>query len=418
MAKKQIRHTATDQVRFGSATISKWQIKVVLAVFGFGIMVGVLLYTKVIVDELVGNEIRTVDLYAKLLARAVQQSNDEDLLFYLENAYASINFPVIITPSNEEPVYPFQQFMLNVDLDTSLTIQQQREYLRSMLAEMRTQHQPYEITNPEGEVVQKVFFANSAIVSRLRYMPMVEIALVGAFILLGYVAFSTIRKTEESNIWVGMAKEAAHQLGTPLSSLLAWIEILRGNCGDAALMDTTLNEMGQDIERLKIIANRFGKIGSQPSLESTEVTKVVEETCRYFDTRLPALGRRVVIERRFLHNMNVMMSAELFRWVLENLIRNAVDAIEKQDGIITITVTSKSNANTLILVTDNGKGMSAGIRKKIFKPGFTTKHRGWGLGLSLSKRIIEEYHHGRLYVKESQPGGGTTFAIELPPMAA
>lgn len=140
MVKKQIRHTATDQVRFGSATISKWQIKVVLAVFGFGIMVGVLLYTKVIVDELVGNEIRTVDLYAKLLARAVQQSNDEDLLFYLENAYASINFPVIITPSNEEPVYPFQQFMLNVDVDTSLTIQQQREYLRSMLAEMRTQH--------------------------------------------------------------------------------------------------------------------------------------------------------------------------------------------------------------------------------------------------------------------------------------
>ncbi len=403
-----------DQVRFGRTTIAKWQIKVLLTVFGLGIMAAVLFYTKTIVDELVQNEIRTVDLYAKLLGRSAQESNDQDLLFYLDNAYSSIHFPVIITSKDEEPIFPYQQFLLNVELDSTQTVEEQRAYLKNLIQEMRTEHTPYEITMPDGKVIQKIFFTNSAIVRRLRYMPFVEIAIVSAFILVGYVAFSTIRRNEESNIWVGMAKEAAHQLGTPLSSLLAWLEILRSHRADAALMDRTLQEMEQDVERLNVIANRFSKIGSQPRLIDTDIGLAVEHTCKYFDTRLPALGRRVIIQRQIEENVRGKISLELFAWVLENLIKNAVEAIERHDGVIDIRVSSRPRGGSVVLVSDNGKGMTSALRKKIFQPGFTTKRRGWGLGLSLSKRIVEEYHRGKLYVKDSQPGIGTTFAIELP----
>ncbi|MCO6465753.1 MAG: HAMP domain-containing histidine kinase [Bradyrhizobiaceae bacterium] len=413
MSKNIRTPSAVDQVRIGFITVSKRQIKTVLIIFGLSIMATVLFYTKTIVDELVLNEQRTVDLYAKLLGRSAQESNDQDLLFYLENAYSSIHFPVIITGRDEQPIYPFQQFMLNVDLDSTKSVEDQRVYLQGLIAEMKAEHPPFVITMPDGKVIQKIFFANSAVIRRLRYMPVVEILMVSAFILVGYVAFSTIRRNEESNIWVGMAKEAAHQLGTPLSSLLAWLEILRSSSTDKQLAERTIGEMEQDVERLKVIANRFSKIGSLPKLETVNLGDVVEKTCRYFDTRLPALGRRVTITREVDSDIQCSISVELFAWVIENLIKNAVESIERQDGRIDIGV-QQTKAGIRILVTDNGKGMSAALKKRVFQPGYTTKRRGWGLGLSLSKRIVEEYHHGKLYVKESQPGVGTTFAIELP----
>ncbi len=412
--RRGITPSPLDQVRIAGATISKWQIKVLLTLFGLGIMASVLLYTKTIVDELVQNELRTVDLYAQLLGRTAQESNDQDLLFYLDKAYSSIHFPVIITGSDEEPTYPFSQFMLNVELDSTLSIEEQRAYLRGLLQEMRMEYPPFEIRMPDGKVVQKIFFANSAIVRRLRYMPIIEILIVAAFILVGYVAFSTIRRNEESNIWVGMAKEAAHQLGTPLSSLLAWLEILRSNRTDAELTERTLVEMEQDINRLNVIANRFSKIGSQPKLLDTDIGLAVEHTCRYFDSRLPALGKRVILHREVTEGIRCKISPELFAWVLENLIKNAVESIDRNDGRIDIHVQPRSKGGAIVLVTDNGKGMTAAVRKRVFLPGYTTKRRGWGLGLSLSRRIIEEYHGGKLYVKDSQVGHGTTFAIELP----
>ena len=414
MSKKQRTPSAIDQVRIGFATVSTWQIKVVLTVFGLGIMASVLLYTKMIVDELVQNERRTIDLYANLLGRSAQESNDQDLLFYLENAYSSIHFPVIITGRDEQPIYPFQQFMLNVDLDSTLSVEEQRSYLVSLIGEMKAEHPPFEITMPNGKVVQKIFFANSAVIRRLRYMPVVEILMVTAFILVGYIAFSTIRRSEESNIWVGMAKEAAHQLGTPLSSMLAWLEILRSNRTETSLVDQTLNEMEQDVGRLNVIANRFSKIGSQPKLEVTNLADAVEQTCRYFDTRLPALGKRVRIQRQLENDVSGNISPELFAWVVENLIKNAVEAMTKTDGVIQVSVAKHGKGGSIITITDNGKGLTTSERKRVFRPGYTTKKRGWGLGLSLSKRIVDEYHHGKLYVKDSQPGVGTTFAIELP----
>ena len=211
-----------------------------------------------------------------------------------------------------------------------------------------------------------------------------------------------------------MSKEAAHQLGTPLSSLLAWLEILRTNNEDKQLIDRTINEMEQDVDRLNVIANRFSKIGSQPKRTDLVVAEEIERVCKYFDSRLPNLGRKVIIERELDYSLRANLNSDLIAWVLENLIKNATEAIEKKDGLIKIDLEPLTKGGVTIVVSDNGKGMSAKEKKRVFQPGYTTKMRGWGLGLSLSKRIIEEYHNGKLYVRESTPGVGTTFVLEIP----
>lgn len=404
---------ASDRIPILRTSVTKWQLKVLLTLFGFGIVGGVLYYTMNIVDELQKTERRTVELYAGLLARLSMAATEEDLLFYID-IQNNIHFPVILTDANEKPVYPFQQFMLNVELDSTLTVPEQRAELERIIAEMKSEYEPYDILNQDREVTQKLFYTNSAIVRRLRYMPFAEILAVSAFILIGYVAFSTIRRNEESNIWVGMAKEAAHQLGTPLSSLLAWIEILRLNDSDPTMVRSTADEMTRDIERLNIIAIRFSKIGSQPKLELTNVADVLDHVVTYFETRLPHLGRKVVIHRQLDRTVTTPLNVDLFEWVIENLIKNAVEAIERTDGRIDIVLRRRQKGGILVSITDNGKGMTSQVRKNIFEPGYTTKKRGWGLGLSLSRRIVEDYHGGKIYVKESQPGVGTTFRIELP----
>lgn len=407
--------TRGDRVRIWRASVTKWQLKLFLIVSGLVIMAIVLFYTKTIVDDLVANERRTVELYSNLLLRgSASTATDEDLLFYLDLTTNSIYFPVLITDKNEQPIYPFQQFMRNVEFDSTMPIPKQKEFLMSYIAEMKTEYAPYEIKGPNGKTIQKIFYTNSAIVRQLRYMPYIEILIVTAFILIGYVSFSTIRRNEESNIWVGMAKEAAHQLGTPLSSLLAWLELLRLNRDDASAVDRTAEEMHRDVERLNVIAIRFSKIGSQPKLTSVYAADVIERVCAYFETRLPHLGRRVIIRRDLDPSVTAELSPDLFEWVIENLIKNAVEAIDRHDGSVDIVLRAKPRGGLLLTVTDNGKGMSTQVRSRVFEPGYSTKKRGWGLGLSLSRRIVEDYHGGRIYVKETVPGAGTTFGVELP----
>lgn len=404
----------SDRIRFWRTSISKWQLKVLLTVFGLGIMGAVLLYTKSIVDELVANERRTVKLYAELLKQFYEKANDEDLLFYVEIAQSSITFPVILTDKRDQPIYPYPQFMMNVELDTTMSVSQQKQWLVDYIAEMRTEYPPFEILDQEGKVIQRLFYTNSAIIGRLRFMPYVEILIVAAFILVGYVAFSTIRRNEESNIWVGMAKEAAHQLGTPLSSLLAWLEILRMESLDPKRVETTSYEMERDVARLNVIANRFAKIGSPPKLERVVLSTVIEHVADYFESRLPNLGKKVQIRRTLDASVISYISLELFEWVIENLIKNAVEAIERNEGLIEIELKSRDRGGAIVIIRDNGRGMSRQIASKVFQPGYTTKRRGWGLGLSLSRRIVEDYHGGKLAIRETQVGVGTTFCIELP----
>jgi signal transduction histidine kinase len=415
MSRPHLGRTATgDKVQIWKATITKWQVKVLLVVFGVVIVGSVLLYSKALVDELVANERRTVELYARQLTALQTANTDEELLYYIDVTAASINFPVITTDRSNKPVYPFALFVLNVEIDSTETIEQQRQTLTDLIEEMRSEYPPFDIKDANGKVLQRIFYTNSALVQRLTFLPFVEIGIVSAFIIFGYVAFSSIRRSEESNIWVGMAKEAAHQLGTPLSSLLAWLELLRLNKDDPALVVETAQEMQRDVERLNVIANRFSKIGSQPVLATVTVADIVEAVCRYFETRLPNLGKRIELARHLDAAITANVNVDLFQWVLENLIRNAVDAMERPDGLIEISVAAKPRGGVLILVKDNGKGMTSQVRSKVFQPGYTTKRRGWGLGLSLSKRIVEEYHGGRLYVRDTSPGVGTTFGVELP----
>jgi len=403
-----------DRIRIWRASVTKWQAKAALTFLGLAIMAAVVFATRSIVDELAANETRTVTLYAKLLDRSYKQASDDDLLFYVDLTYNSIHFPVIITDKAGLPVYPYKQFMINVDMDTAMSVEEQKAWLVTYIGQMERDYPPLVMKDDQGRVVSRMYYTNSALVQKLKYMPFVEILAVTAFILVGYVAFSTIRRNEESNIWVGMAKEAAHQLGTPLSSMLAWLDILRMDRSNPERVEQTAREMEQDVLRLNVIANRFAKIGSQPKLEPVVIATVIDRVCAYFETRLPNLGRRVTIARELDHAMRANISVELFEWVIENLIKNAVEAIERNDGRITISMRPRPKGGVIVQVADNGKGMTRQVAARIFQPGYTTKKRGWGLGLSLSRRIIEDYHGGRIYVKESHVGSGTTFWIELP----
>jgi signal transduction histidine kinase len=210
-----------------------------------------------------------------------------------------------------------------------------------------------------------------------------------------------------------MAKEAAHQLGTPLSSILAWIEIMKMNSADPELIEEYLGEMQNDIDRLNKITIRFSKIGSMPEMKKENLADLIDFVTVYFEKRLPNLGKRIQIKKKLDHSIETKLNHDLMEWVFENLIKNAAESIDSKDGLVEISL-NNSKKSILIQVKDNGKGMSNFIRRQVFNPGFTTKKRGWGLGLSLTKRIVEEYHKGRIYIKESVPGKGTIFIVELP----
>ena len=211
-----------------------------------------------------------------------------------------------------------------------------------------------------------------------------------------------------------MAKEAAHQLGTPLSSLLAWLEIIKFSSDDPQAVTETASEMEKDIQRLNTIAIRFSKIGSTPDKELINISKLIDNVCNYYDKRLPHLGKKIEIIRSLDDRIFVEVNIDLFAWVIENLLKNAAEAIEEKTGQIYIFMRVIPNNKIFIFVKDTGKGMTQKLKRQLFTPGFTTKKRGWGLGLSLCKRIVEEYHDGKIYVKESIIGKGTTFAIEIP----
>jgi len=417
------RSGRVDRIRIFRASVTKWQLKLSLTLLGLGIMAAVLYFTKQIVDQLAANERRTVELSARILKREFEKNDATGYLYYMDLVTQFVYFPVILTDPDGQPIMgirpgtkdtTYQQYAINVDIDEQLPLAQQEQFLQEQIAYMRADYPAFDIKDPSGNVMLKMYYTNSSIVRQLRYMPFVEILIVASFILVGYVAFSTIRKNEESNIWVGLAKEAAHQLGTPLSSLLAWLELLRLSKNEPDQVVAVADEMGQDVERLKVIANRFAKIGSQPKLDPANIASVIESVCHYFETRLPNLGKRVTLVRQLDTTIEARINVELFEWVVENLIKNAVEAMERQDGVITIALKTKPRGKISVTVADNGKGMTRKVAKKIFQPGYTTKKRGWGLGLSLSKRIIEDYHGGSLYVSETHVGLGTTFCIEVP----
>ena len=250
-----------------------------------------------------------------------------------------------------------------------------------------------------------VYYADSLLLRRLALWPYVQLGIVLVFVMVAIYALLSSKKSEQNKVWVGLSKETAHQLGTPISSLMAWVEVLRETYPD----DVLIPEMGRDVERLQLIAERFSKIGSLPELKSADVREVVSHVVDYIRNR--ASNRVAIATEMPEEQVEIPLCAPLFEWVVENLCKNAIDAMESK-GSITITVRQEAN-QCAIEVVDTGKGIPSGRWKTIFLPGFTTKSRGWGLGLSLAKRIVEEYHRGRIYVKSSSPETGTVFRIEL-----
>ncbi len=298
----------------------------------------------------------------------------------------------------------------NVDVDSMWSDARREEYLRERVAEMDQAHDP--ITIEKYGLEQTVHYGESALVQHLRVFPYVQLFFVALFMIVGYLGFSYVRKSEQSNLWVGMAKEAAHQLGTPLSSMMGWLAILRDGEDTPAYVDEAVGELEKDVGRLQRVANRFSTIGSKPKLTATRLQPVIVGVAAYIRRRIPQQGQNITLNVQVPADIELPLNAELFEWVIENLLKNALDAIEEESGRVEVEAWKKSG-KVYIDVRDTGKGIEKRQWKNIFRPGYSTKKRGWGLGLSLAKRVVEEYHGGRLVILSSRPGEGTTFQITL-----
>lgn len=318
--------------------------------------------------------------------------------FISETVMNSASVPVVITDSTRTRVIRFER-LDSMDIATPVELER-------TLSNLADRNPPIELDLP-NQGRQYLYYADSIVLTQLRYYPFVQLLLIGVFLVVAYLIFSSYRRAEQNQVWVGMAKETAHQLGTPMSSLMAWIGLLEAE----GVAPETLKEMNRDVDRLNTVVDRFSKIGSKPQLQPLDLSEVIQNTVDYMR---PRIGSQVSMEFNIVQAPPaISLSQPLLSWVLENLMRNAVDAMEGE-GTLTLELGFDGVTATLD-VTDTGKGIPRSQWKEVFAPGFTTKSRGWGLGLSLTKRIMEEYHGGRIYVKDSRVGDFTTFRLELQP---
>ena len=321
----------------------------------------------------------------------------QDLInsFISETVINSASVPVVMTDSTRTEVIRYQR------VDSAAVAQPER--LQSLLAGMAGSNEPIEVDLP-GEGLHYIYYADSVILTQLRYYPLAQLVLIAVFTFVAYLIFSSFRRAEQDQVWVGMAKETAHQLGTPLSSLMAWVGLLE----DQGVRKDYLEEMNRDIVRLNTVVDRFSKIGSKPALKEQNVAAVIEATVEYMK---PRVSKKVNLTFEAPNrDLQAALSPPLFSWVLENLIRNAVDAMDG-DGKIQVALQAGEEGGVLVTVSDTGPGIPKAKRKQIFEPGYTTKPRGWGLGLSLCKRIIEEYHGGRIEVGDGYGNWRSGFII-------
>jgi len=367
----------------------------------------------------------TLDRYRQALMWAESMPPTGQLNFILDEILEPNPFgvPAIITDSaSQEPV-----IWRNVDVRDPLgelspadSIEAMQQ-LRRLRAAMDATYEPIpiEITFPNSggasstKLRQYVHYGESSLIKELRIFPYVQLLFVGLFIVVGYVGFSYVRRSEQSNLWVGMAREAAHQLGTPISSLMGWIEILRMPDLNRSRRTEAVDEIEKDVHRLRRVANRFSDIGSMPKMKPMDLTPVVRNTVDYIERRIPQQGGRVRLHVALPEALRAPINEELFAWVVENLLKNALDALDEAGGTIDVRG-ERIDGRVRIDVEDTGCGIERREWNNIFRPGFSTKQRGWGLGLSLAQRIVEDYHGGSLSLVRSRVGEGSTFRIELP----
>ncbi len=375
----------------------------------FASLIGLLslYYTNELVDNLAEREQEQIDLVAKAQQLVVQVEDSLMLNFLVTNILqGNRSIPMIVTDGQGNPTES-----RNIDFKKNATQAQKDDILNLRLLSMKKSHIPIEV-NVSEEWKYYIYYENSTLLTQLKYFPYAQLSIIAAFLVFAYFLFSSSRRAEQNRVWVGLAKETAHQLGTPLSALMAWVEYFRV---DQSVEEDILQEIEKDIARLTMITGRFSSIGSIPDLTSENVLEVAEEVTQYLEKRI---SKRVKITIRATKNAKLyaQINKPLFEWVIENICKNAVDSMTEQGGKGSITLFFSSNRSQkqLILdITDTGKGIPPSQIKTVFRPGFTTKKRGWGLGLTLAKRIVEEYHNGKISVLKSEVGVGTTFRIIL-----
>ncbi len=378
--------------------LKKRRWKILLLIGAVIIGVASLLYTHWLTDKLSQEERKKVELWAEATKRLASENmfseQDISLIEMISNQNTSI--PLIVTNEQDSVL-----IYANIQFKPA----RKEETLNRELRKMKLQNPPIEIFISDN-VKQFLYYRESYLLRNLRLFPVIQLLVIFLFIGVAYLAFSTSRRAEQNQVWVGMSKETAHQLGTPISSLLAWVELLKLE----QLDENTLIELEKDVHRLEKITERFSKIGSRPELIRTNLAEVILNSVEYLKRR-SSEKVKYVFDFDLSKNWEIPLNEALFSWVIENLSKNAMDAM---NGAGTITLSLKENDSHVYFdLTDTGKGLHKSQFKTIFQPGFSTKKRGWGLGLSLAKRIVENYHKGRIFIKESEINKGTTFRMVL-----
>lgn len=437
---------------------TKWILVLLLVFLGLGSVV----YNQYLINRILEQERASVQLWAKALefnALPIHQESSRLLLNVIDQLESqkaipdsliqkleeveglrstqnfvtdelildnrgSFKLPAVLVDDNDRPLEyllldekgePVVEYSFRNIRSTKVETEEKR---LAYVQKLKNMNPPIPITVGDGEEAlrQYVYYGESTVVQILRYVPAIQIVVIMLLFFIGYTSLVSITRMEQSNLWVGMAKEAAHQLGTPISSLLGWIHLFRDDLPEQSEQHSLLNEIEKDVYRLKGVAERFGKIGSKPELKPLEIAPVLDEAIKYMERRLPKIAGEVSIKTDLQATGLVKLNPELLQWAVENLMKNVMDALQmtQESSNKGITVRSYTASNGMVLeIADTGIGMDAATKKNIFRPGYSTKKRGWGLGLNLTKRIVEEYHGGELTVTKSELGVGTTMQIRL-----
>lgn len=367
-----------------------------------------IVYTSQLVQKIRERESKQIALYAKTLEYLTNDGELSNAVFILEEIVDANNtIPVIVADEFGEADY----YKNLPAADAISDPEKRREFLYAEIQKMREEHEPILVTlSDNGQIYgyKTIYYKNSILLVQLKYYPYIQLSVIAIFALITFTVFNYSRTAEQNRVWVGMAKETAHQLGTPLSSLLAWSEYFKEQFPDH---HDIFIELEKDVDRLEMITERFSNIGSVPQLREENVPQVIGEVVKYLQKRI---SRKVTIELETFPSDDILgaLNRPLFAWVIENIMKNAVDAMGGI-GRINIKIMKVSEGRISVDITDTGKGIAKNRIKQVFQPGFTTKRRGWGLGLTLTKRIVENYHGGKIFVKSSEPDKGTTFRILL-----
>ena len=378
-------------------------IKAGLFMLGISLIIGLLTYTQLLVQNLREDNREIVRLYASLIANVAQEESDTNLDFIFENIIKKVKFPLIQTDVDN-------RVQMWKNLPEDITTQEQ---IHNFMSISDKYNEPIPLTYKDGKIGEITFgylhYGDSAIVRKIQVWSYIEIIAIGVFIFLGFSGFTFIRNNEKKHIWVGMARETAHQLGTPVSALMGWVQWIKEHPNKT---QEIIPEIEADLQRLEQISRRFSKMGSKSDFEEFDLSERIEKIVSYLAMRLPSLGKKVQLINEIESGIIINANGSLLAWSIENIIRNGIDSIVQKDGIIKVSLKRELN-DIIIRITDNGKGIPKKDWRNIFRPGFSTKQAGWGLGLSLAKRIIEDIHDGDLKILNSSSMEGTVFEINL-----